>query len=325
MTGWRIGYAGGPRPLIRAMTAIQSQSTSNACSISQWAAVAALEGPQDYIPEAAAAFRRRRDLVVGLLDACPGIACPDAGGRLLRLSLDRRPRRPHHPGRRPHRRRRDLRRRAPRRRRRRRGLRRRLRPRPQLPHQLRRRRRGAGRSLPPHPPLLRQPSPDADPAINSPAQSQRLRLRGPTAAMPQRRVASSGRASPSTTRRRRPRRAAAECRVDRSAAISAARQRPSAERPAVSRRSSRAGRGSAGTRRHGNCDRPAAADGPADSLVSARSRAIAASRRCSSPPRRPRPRPARRSPARSAGAGSGAAGASVAAGAVGAGVSGPLP
>ena len=53
MTGWRIGYAGGPAPLIRAMTTIQSQSTSNACSISQWAAVEALTGPQDYIAEAA--------------------------------------------------------------------------------------------------------------------------------------------------------------------------------------------------------------------------------------------------------------------------------
>ena len=54
MTGWRIGYAAGPLPLIRAMTAIQSQSTSNACSVSQWAAVEALTGPQDYIAEAAA-------------------------------------------------------------------------------------------------------------------------------------------------------------------------------------------------------------------------------------------------------------------------------
>ncbi len=80
MTGWRIGYAAGPMPLIRAMTAIQSQSTSNACSISQWAAVEALTGPQDYIPEAAAAFLRRRDLVVGLLNACPGIACPAPEG-----------------------------------------------------------------------------------------------------------------------------------------------------------------------------------------------------------------------------------------------------
>jgi aspartate aminotransferase len=80
MTGWRIGYAAGPLPLIRAMTAIQSQSTSNACSVSQWAAVEALNGPQDYIPEAAAAFRRRRDLVVAGLNTCPGIECPEPEG-----------------------------------------------------------------------------------------------------------------------------------------------------------------------------------------------------------------------------------------------------
>jgi aspartate aminotransferase len=80
MTGWRIGYAGGPLALIRAMTTIQSQSTSNACSISQWAAVEALTGPQDYIAEAASNFRRRRDLVVGLLNACPGVTCPEPEG-----------------------------------------------------------------------------------------------------------------------------------------------------------------------------------------------------------------------------------------------------
>jgi aspartate aminotransferase len=80
MTGWRIGYAAGPRALIRAMVTIQSQSTSNACSVSQWAAVEALTGPQDYIAEACAAFRRRRDLVVAALDACPGLACPEPQG-----------------------------------------------------------------------------------------------------------------------------------------------------------------------------------------------------------------------------------------------------
>jgi aspartate aminotransferase len=80
MTGWRIGYAAGPRDLIRAMVTVPSQSTSNAASISQWAALAALTGPQDYIVEAGAAFRRRRDLVVGLLNAVPGIACPEPEG-----------------------------------------------------------------------------------------------------------------------------------------------------------------------------------------------------------------------------------------------------
>jgi aspartate aminotransferase len=76
MTGWRIGYAGGPEPLIRAIGTIQSQSTTNPSSISQWAALAALTGPQDYIPMARAAFLRRRDLVVERLNACPGIECP---------------------------------------------------------------------------------------------------------------------------------------------------------------------------------------------------------------------------------------------------------
>ena len=80
MTGWRIGYAGGPAPLIAAMRKIQSQSTSNPCSISQWAAVEALTGPQDYIGESVAAFLRRRDLVVAGLNAADGIDCPVPDG-----------------------------------------------------------------------------------------------------------------------------------------------------------------------------------------------------------------------------------------------------
>jgi aspartate aminotransferase len=80
MTGWRIGYAAGPKPLIQAMTSIQTQSTTSACSISQWAAVAALTGPQTYIHEARDAFQRRRDLVVDLLNAAPGISCPVPDG-----------------------------------------------------------------------------------------------------------------------------------------------------------------------------------------------------------------------------------------------------
>jgi aspartate aminotransferase len=75
MTGWRIGYAGGPTELIKAMAKIQSQSTSNPCSISQAAAVAALTGPQDFIAERAAIFRERRDLVVDLLNRAPGLRC----------------------------------------------------------------------------------------------------------------------------------------------------------------------------------------------------------------------------------------------------------
>ena len=76
MTGWRIGYAAGPVELIKAMGKIQSQSTSNPCSISQWAAVEALNGPQDYIAENNKTFQRRRDLVVEMLNAATGIECP---------------------------------------------------------------------------------------------------------------------------------------------------------------------------------------------------------------------------------------------------------
>ncbi|MDA0962975.1 MAG: pyridoxal phosphate-dependent aminotransferase, partial [Proteobacteria bacterium] len=76
MTGWRIGYAAGPEKLIAAMRKVQSQSTSNPCTISQWAAVAALDGPQDFLADYRAIFQRRRDLVVAALNAIPGITCP---------------------------------------------------------------------------------------------------------------------------------------------------------------------------------------------------------------------------------------------------------
>ncbi|WBU60830.1 pyridoxal phosphate-dependent aminotransferase [Paracoccus albus] len=76
MTGWRIGYGAGPKPLIKAMAKLQSQSTSNPCTISQYAALEALEGPQDYIEMSREAFQRRRDLVVNGLNDCPGIECP---------------------------------------------------------------------------------------------------------------------------------------------------------------------------------------------------------------------------------------------------------
>jgi aspartate aminotransferase len=75
MTGWRIGYAGGPKDLIKAMGVIQSQSTSNPASISQAAAVEALNGPQDFIAERAHAFKERRDLVVSMLNQATGIQC----------------------------------------------------------------------------------------------------------------------------------------------------------------------------------------------------------------------------------------------------------
>ena len=80
MTGWRIGYGAGPVELIKAMANVQSQSTSNPCSISQYAALAALEGPQDYITESRAVFQRRRDLVVAGLNQCEGIDCPTPEG-----------------------------------------------------------------------------------------------------------------------------------------------------------------------------------------------------------------------------------------------------
>jgi aspartate aminotransferase len=80
MTGWRIGYAGGPDQLIKALTMIQSQQTSGACSIAQWAAVEALTGPQDFIPESRAIFQERRALVVSMLNQANGIKCPSPEG-----------------------------------------------------------------------------------------------------------------------------------------------------------------------------------------------------------------------------------------------------
>ncbi len=80
MTGWRIGYAGGPEHLIKAMSTIQSQSTSNPSSISQWAAVEALNGPQDFIPVNNKMFKERRDLVVSMLNQANGIECPRPEG-----------------------------------------------------------------------------------------------------------------------------------------------------------------------------------------------------------------------------------------------------
>jgi len=80
MTGWRIGYAGGPEPLIKAMATLQSQSTSNPCSISQWAAVEALDGTQDFLPRWVASFQERRDLVVSMLNQAKGLTCPKPEG-----------------------------------------------------------------------------------------------------------------------------------------------------------------------------------------------------------------------------------------------------
>ncbi len=80
MTGWRIGYAAGPVELISAIRKIQSQTTSNPCSISQAAAVEALTGPQDFLKERAAAFQKRRDLVVGMLNDAEGLECATPEG-----------------------------------------------------------------------------------------------------------------------------------------------------------------------------------------------------------------------------------------------------
>src|SRR6201995_5073164 len=80
MTGWRIGYCAGPEELIKAMAKLQSQSATNATSISQWAAVEALNGPQDFIPKFQEIFEERRDLVVSMLNQATGIACPKPEG-----------------------------------------------------------------------------------------------------------------------------------------------------------------------------------------------------------------------------------------------------
>ena len=80
MTGWRIGYAGGPEPLIKAMAMVQSQSTSNPTAVSQWAAVEALDGPQDFIAKHNAIFKERRDLCVSMLNQARGIRCPKPEG-----------------------------------------------------------------------------------------------------------------------------------------------------------------------------------------------------------------------------------------------------
>ncbi|HMK88065.1 MAG TPA: pyridoxal phosphate-dependent aminotransferase [Methylocystis sp.] len=80
MTGWRIGYAAGPAPLIKAMDLLQGQQTSGACSIAQWAAVAALEGPQDHLEVFRKAFEERRDLVVSMLNQAAHLSCPTPEG-----------------------------------------------------------------------------------------------------------------------------------------------------------------------------------------------------------------------------------------------------
>jgi aspartate aminotransferase len=94
MTGWRIGWTICPEPLAKAIANLQSQETSNPCSVSQHAAVAALTGPQECVAEMRAAFQRRRDLVAGRLKAMPGVRLPDIGGAFyafcdIRSALER--------------------------------------------------------------------------------------------------------------------------------------------------------------------------------------------------------------------------------------------
>ena len=86
MTGWRIGYTAGPKDIIRAMTNIQSQSTSNPASISQKAAVEALSGPQDFIKTMLSEFDRRRKFLVSELNSIPGISCLTSNRRFLCIS-----------------------------------------------------------------------------------------------------------------------------------------------------------------------------------------------------------------------------------------------
>ncbi len=80
MTGWRIGYAGGPEQLIKTMAMIQSQSTSNPTAVAQWAAVEALNGPQDFIPKHNKIFKERRNLCVSMLNQASGLQCPKPEG-----------------------------------------------------------------------------------------------------------------------------------------------------------------------------------------------------------------------------------------------------
>jgi aspartate aminotransferase len=80
MTGWRVGYAGGPKEVIKAMAMIQSQSTTHTCSISQAASVAALNGPQDFLADWVRTFQERRDLIVSMLNQAQGLSCPTPEG-----------------------------------------------------------------------------------------------------------------------------------------------------------------------------------------------------------------------------------------------------
>ena len=156
MTGWRMGYGAGPEPLIKTMCKLQSQSTSNPSSISQWAAVEALNGPQDFIARNTKIFKERRDLVVSMLNQAKGIKCPKPEGAFYVYPSLRRRDRQDLRQRRQDQDRPGLHARPARRGRGRLRARRRLRHEPILPHLLRRLDGGAGGSLQAHPALLRE-------------------------------------------------------------------------------------------------------------------------------------------------------------------------
>ena len=156
MTGWRIGYAGGREDLIKAMSMLQSQSTSNPAAVSQWASVEALNGPQDFIPKHNAIFKERRDLCVSMLNQANGLQVPEAGGRVLCLSVLRRRHRQDRAVGQEARDRRGFRHRAPGGRGRRGGAGHAVRLRPGVPHLLCHQDRGPRGGLPPNPALLRQ-------------------------------------------------------------------------------------------------------------------------------------------------------------------------
>ena len=158
MTGWRIGYAGGPEMLIKAMATLQSQSTTNPNAIAQWAAVEALDGPQDFIAEHNKVFKERRDLCVSMLNQANGLHCPKpegafyvypscagAIGKTAAVGQEDRHRR-------------GLRDRAAGDGRRGGGAGHGVRARSGVPHLLCDQDRGPGGGLPPHPALLRQPA-----------------------------------------------------------------------------------------------------------------------------------------------------------------------
>ena len=158
MTGWRIGYCAGPEDLIKAMAKLQSQSATNAASISQWAAVEALNGTQDFIPGFQKLFEDRRDLVVSMLNQASGMECPKPEGAFYVYPSIRKLIGKKTPGGKAIATDARFRQRASRSRGRGGGAWRGLRPVAFLPHLLCDLQCRPGGSLPPHPEILRQPA-----------------------------------------------------------------------------------------------------------------------------------------------------------------------